>query len=62
MRDKAKKIELKDYGYGAMMDDYTWLEEGRRKVEAWGKEIGEKGLDKENITGAAGGDSGRGGY
>jgi hypothetical protein len=43
-RDKTKKVLLKDYGYGALMDDYKWLEEGRRRVEAWGKDIVDKGL------------------
>jgi hypothetical protein len=67
-RDKTKKVALKDYGYGAMMDDYVWLEEGRRRVEGWGKEIIEKGLDKTGIVDDAraamgirfGGDRGRG--
>jgi len=69
-RDKTKKILLKDYGYGAMMDDYKWLEEGRRRVEGWGKEIVEKRLDTGDLlgigaaaesSGARGGRGGRGG-
>lgn len=27
-----------------MMDDYKWLEEGRRRVEGWGKDLLDKGL------------------
>jgi hypothetical protein len=66
-RDKTKKILLKDYGYGAMMDDYKWLEEGRRRVEGWGKEIVEKRLVTGDLLGigggveASGGRGGRGG-
>lgn len=49
-RDKTAKIPLKEYGYGAMMDDYKWLEEGRRRVEGWGQEIVDKGLDRTGIV------------
>ncbi|KAJ9101933.1 hypothetical protein QFC19_005014 [Naganishia cerealis] len=30
---------MKDYGYGKLMDDYVFLEDGKRKAEQWGKEI-----------------------
>lgn len=30
---------MKDYGYGKLMDDYVFLEDGKRKAEHWGKEI-----------------------
>lgn len=39
IRDKAAYVPLKDYGYGKLMDDYVFLEEGKRKAEAWGREI-----------------------
>lgn len=32
-------VPLKDYGYGKLMDDYVFLEDGKRKAEQWGKEI-----------------------
>ena len=47
-----------------MMDDYKWLEEGRRRVEGWGKEIVEKRLDTGDLMGIGAGteaSAGRGG-
>ncbi|KAE9406013.1 hypothetical protein BT96DRAFT_915735 [Gymnopus androsaceus JB14] len=39
-RDKAAFVNLKEYGWGTMMSDYTYLEEVGRKVEEWGAVIG----------------------
>jgi hypothetical protein len=33
---------MNEYGYGKLMDDYRYLEDGRRKVEQWGKGIKEQ--------------------
>jgi hypothetical protein len=30
---------MNQYGYGSMVDDYTFLEDMGRKVEEWGREI-----------------------
>ncbi|GHJ85701.1 hypothetical protein NliqN6_2103 [Naganishia liquefaciens] len=38
-RDKAAYVPMNAYGYGTMMSDYVFLEEGKRKVERWGKGI-----------------------
>ncbi|EAU84533.2 hypothetical protein CC1G_00052 [Coprinopsis cinerea okayama7 len=38
-RNKAEYVSMKDYGWGAMMSDYTFLEEVGRKVKEVGKEI-----------------------
>ncbi|KAI5894266.1 uncharacterized protein SCHCODRAFT_02577122 [Schizophyllum commune H4-8] len=52
-RDKAKYIPLKEYGYGALMDDYTFLEDIGRHVGDWGKEIAKQGLTAASSTGVA---------
>ncbi|KAL1666742.1 hypothetical protein GGF50DRAFT_112864 [Schizophyllum commune] len=52
-RDKAKYIPLKEYGYGALMDDYTFLEDIGRHVGDWGKEIAKQGLTAAPSTGMA---------
>lgn len=31
---------MKEYGYGALMSDYVYLEDAGRKVKEWGKDIG----------------------
>lgn len=31
---------MKEYGYGALMNDYVYLEDARRKVKEWGRDIG----------------------
>ena len=36
-RDPAKFINLRDVGPRIWAEDYRWLEEGRRKVAAWGE-------------------------
>ncbi|PFH52635.1 hypothetical protein AMATHDRAFT_139639 [Amanita thiersii Skay4041] len=38
-RNKAEYIPMNKYGWGAMMDDYVFLEEMGRKVGDWGREI-----------------------
>ncbi|KAL1743550.1 hypothetical protein HDZ31DRAFT_40682 [Schizophyllum fasciatum] len=52
-RDKAKYIPLKEYGYGALMDDYTFLEDIGRHVGDWGREITKQGLNAAPTTGFA---------
>ena len=37
------------YGYGTMMDDYVFLEEGKRRVESWGKGI--EGMKQGAVSG-----------
>ncbi|WRT63991.1 uncharacterized protein IL334_000918 [Kwoniella shivajii] len=39
IRDPAAFVPLNQYGQGAWSDDYKWLEEGRRKVGAWGENV-----------------------
>lgn len=39
VRDRAAFVPLKDYGYGKLMDDYVFLEEGKRRAEGWEREI-----------------------
>ena len=31
---------MKEYGYGALMSDYVYLEDAGRRVKEWGREIG----------------------
>ena len=31
---------MKEYGYGALMSDYVYLEDAGRKVKEWGRDIG----------------------
>ena len=31
---------MKEYGYGALMSDYVYLEDVGRKVKEWGRDIG----------------------
>ncbi|KAJ7591347.1 hypothetical protein C8J56DRAFT_782154 [Mycena floridula] len=38
-RDKAAYIPMNEYGWGALMNDYTYLEDMGRRVGDWGKEI-----------------------
>lgn len=35
-RNKVAYVPPNKYGYGQLMDDYSFLEETRRKVEGWG--------------------------
>ncbi len=46
------------YTEGKFLDDYKWLEEGRRKVEGWGKEIDERKLVSPQGQGQGSGSSG----
>ncbi|KAJ9115604.1 hypothetical protein QFC20_000929 [Naganishia adeliensis] len=46
-RDKVAYVPLKDYGYGKLMDDYVFLEDGKRKAERWGKEIVGMKMDRD---------------
>ncbi|KAI0347188.1 hypothetical protein BDW22DRAFT_1387206 [Trametopsis cervina] len=39
IRNKAAYIPMNQYGYMALMDDYTFLEDVGRKIGDWGKEI-----------------------
>ena len=39
-RDKVKYVPMKEYGYGALMNDYVYLEDAGRKVKEWGRDIG----------------------
>jgi hypothetical protein len=39
-RDKVKHVPMKEYGYGALMSDYVYLEDVGRKVKEWGRDIG----------------------
>ena len=39
-RDKVKYVPMKEYGYGALMSDYVYLEDAGRRVKEWGREIG----------------------
>ncbi|KAF6762598.1 hypothetical protein DFP72DRAFT_987090 [Ephemerocybe angulata] len=38
-RNKAAYVSMEEYGWGKMMDDYTFLEDVGRKVGAWGRDI-----------------------
>ncbi len=61
-RNKAAYIPMNEYGYGKLMDDYSYLEAARRKADEWKKEIDEQKLDRPVVTGAVrGGARGRGG-
>ncbi|WWC58435.1 uncharacterized protein I303_100975 [Kwoniella dejecticola CBS 10117] len=39
VRDPTAFVPLNQYSQGAWSDDYKWLEEGRRKVSAWGEDV-----------------------
>lgn len=43
-RDRTAYVPMNQYGYGALVDDYVFLEEVGRKVENWGQEIMKEGL------------------
>lgn len=44
VRNKAAYVPMNDYGYMALMSDYTFLEEMGRKVGDWGREIVQNGF------------------
>ncbi|KDR83417.1 hypothetical protein GALMADRAFT_235534 [Galerina marginata CBS 339.88] len=50
VRDKARYVPMKEYSWGKMMDDYTFLEEMGRKVGDWGKEIVRGGYSAGSAT------------
>ncbi|PPR02465.1 hypothetical protein CVT24_002014 [Panaeolus cyanescens] len=54
-RNKAAYVPMNQYGWGTMMNDYTFLEGMARQVSDWGNEIVRGGYM------AGGGDRGRGG-
>lgn len=39
-RNKVKYVPMNEYGYGALMSDYVYLEEVGRSVKQWGRDIG----------------------
>ena len=45
-RNKAAYVPMNEYGYGAMVNDYSYLEDISRKVGSWGKDIATKGLSR----------------
>jgi hypothetical protein len=45
-------VPMNDYGYGALMNDYVYLEEVGRHVEEWGREISQGGFVSESRGGA----------
>lgn len=44
MRDPVAYVPLSQYGYAALVNDYTFLEEVGRKVEGWGRAIAKDGI------------------
>ncbi|KAF8897251.1 hypothetical protein BD779DRAFT_362297 [Infundibulicybe gibba] len=42
-RDRAAYVPMREYGWGAMMRDYVFLEDVGRRVGDWGREIGRGG-------------------
>lgn len=45
-RNKAAYLHLKDYTWGAMMDDYVYLEDTSRQISSWGSQITKNRLRK----------------
>ncbi|KAI5123436.1 hypothetical protein M0805_006141 [Coniferiporia weirii] len=43
-RDPTAFVPMNAYGYGALVNDYVFLEEVGRKVETWGREIVRNGI------------------
>ena len=60
IRNKAAYIPMNQYGYMALVDDYTFLEDVGRKVGEWGKEIVQGGYTASSTRGGNGGARGRG--
>lgn len=60
IRDRAAYVPMNQYGWGKMMDDYTYLEDVGRQVEGWGREIVQHGLINQQTTQTRGGIRGRG--
>ncbi|KAJ7638571.1 hypothetical protein FB45DRAFT_405975 [Roridomyces roridus] len=58
-RDKAAYVPMNRYGWGTMMDDYTFLEDVGRQVGEWGGEIA-RGKFQNRGRGTARGGRGRG--
>ncbi|QRW16497.1 Zinc finger HIT domain-containing protein [Rhizoctonia solani] len=38
-RDKAKYVPMNEYGWGALADDYSYLEDLGRNVATWGRDL-----------------------
>lgn len=53
MRDRAAFVPMNRYGWGAMVDDYVFLEEVGRRVGEWGTEIVRGGLGRGGQAGTA---------
>lgn len=65
LRNKAAYVPMNAYGYGALMNDYVFLEEIGRQVEGWGREITRGGIMRglaagRAVRGMRGSASGRG--
>ena len=43
-RNKAAYVPMKEYGWGTLMDDYTFLESVGRQTEEWGRQIVQSGM------------------
>ncbi|KAF9452189.1 hypothetical protein P691DRAFT_661591 [Macrolepiota fuliginosa MF-IS2] len=61
VRDKAAYIPMNKYGWGSMMDDYTFLEDVGRSVGEWGREIVKGGWGDRGRGRGGGRGRGRGG-
>ena len=64
-RDRVAFVPMNEYGFGAMANDYVFLEDVGRHVEAWGRDIARGGLLKrpdgaQSMRGARGRGRGRG--
>ncbi|EJD53700.1 hypothetical protein AURDEDRAFT_53483 [Auricularia subglabra TFB-10046 SS5] len=60
-RNKAAYVPMNEYGWGTLMDDYTFLEDLGRKADEWGLEIARKGFLAHQQPQSARGGRGRGG-
>ena len=54
-RDKLKYVPTSEYGYGALMSDYMFLEDVGRKVKEWGRDIGKGKYQATGCDGTGGG-------
>lgn len=53
-RDKVAYVPMNKYGWGAMMNDYVYLEELSRRSGDWGKEIVKGGFSSQPVRGRGG--------
>jgi hypothetical protein len=62
VRNRTAYVSMNQYGFGTLMDDYTYLEDVGRKAGEWGKTIVQERLvDVNNMNASArGGARGRG--